>query len=88
MIKIGFAGEFFRKLKRLHPEIQEEAFKRLELFKDPNNHRFLRVHKLKGKYKDKYAFSINYQIRIMFKWLSKNKDHAVVLTIDDHDLYR
>ncbi len=88
MIKVGFTGEFFRKLRRLHPDIQEEAFERIELFRDAKNHQFLKVHKLKGKYKDKYAFSITYKIRIMFKWVSKSKDHAIILTIDDHDMYK
>lgn len=88
MIKIGFSPEFFRKLKHLHSEIQEEAFHRLELFKDPVNHRSLRMHKLKGRMRDKYAFSITYKIRIIFRWQTKSKDIAEILTIDNHDVYK
>jgi len=88
MIKIGFAPEFFRKLKRIHPDIQEEAFHRINLFKNPKNHQFLKVHKLKGRMKNKYAFTITYKIRIIFQWLSKSKNHAYISTIDDHDIYR
>jgi plasmid maintenance system killer protein len=88
MIKIGFSGEFFRRLKKLHPELQEETFYKLDLFKDSKNHNILKVHKLKGKLADKYSFSVNYKMRIIFRWLSKSKDHIFVITIDNHDFYK
>jgi len=88
MIRIGFAPEFFRRLRRVHPDIQEQALHRLELFKESDNHRSLKVHKLKGRMKNQYAFSVTYKIRIIFKWLSKSKDHAYILTLDDHDIYK
>ena len=88
MVKIAFSGEFFRKLKRAHPDVQEEALYRLELFKDKSNHNFLKVHKLKGKLSDNYSFSVTYKVRIIFKWFNKSKDHALILTIDDHDFYK
>ena len=86
MIIIGFTPKFFRMLKKVEHDIQEEAFKRLELFKDQKNHKILEVHKLHGKFSDKYGFSVTHKIRIVFQYPEKN--HAVMLAIGDHNVYR
>lgn len=85
MITVGFTPEFLRKLKRLDPQLQESAFKKIELFRDRSNHERLEVHKLHGKYAGFFGFSIDRKNRIMFEWISD--DEARLHTIGDHDIY-
>ncbi len=85
MITVGFTPEFFRKLKRLSPQLQESAFKKIELFGDRKNHKRLEVHKLHGKYTGFFGFSTDRKNRIMFEWISD--DEARLHTVGDHDIY-
>ena len=85
MIKVGFMPEFFRRLKKLTPQLQELAFERIELFRNRSNHRKIEVHKLHGKYMGFFAFSIDNKYRIMFEWISG--DEARLHTVGDHTIY-
>ncbi|TSA43992.1 hypothetical protein D4R49_01175 [bacterium] len=85
MITIGCTPEFFRRLKSLTPRLQGLAFKKVELFKDRNNHLRLGVHKLHGKYKGFFGFSVDRKNRIMFEWISD--EEARLHTIGDHSIY-
>ena len=83
---ILFKPSFVREFKKLPAELREEAFLRIELFKDPTNHQSLKVHKLKGRLKDFYSFSVTYSHRIVFMY--QNKDTVVFLAIGDHSIYK
>jgi mRNA-degrading endonuclease RelE of RelBE toxin-antitoxin system len=85
MITVGFTPEFFRKLKKLDPQLKEISFKKIELFRDRSNHKGLEVHKLHGKYTGFWGFSIDRKNRIMFEWISN--DEARLHTVGDHDIY-
>ena len=85
-MQIAFKPSFLRDFKRLPAEVQAEAKERIGLFKDSKNHQQLRVHKLKGKLKDHYSFSVTYSHRIVFTYETKQK--AVFLAIGNHDVYR
>ena len=71
MIEVYFTKSFLKQIKLLENDLQEEVSEKVELFKNKNNHILLKVHKLNGKYKEYYSFSVNYKIRIVFIW-SKN----------------
>ena len=83
---IHFKPSFVREFKKLPAEIQEEAFERIELFKAIENHKKLKVHKLKGRLSDFYSFSVTYSHRIVFSYESKTE--VVFLAIGDHDIYK
>lgn len=72
-------------LKKLTPQLQEAAFRRIELFRDRSNHRRLKVHKLHGKYRGFFGFSIDRKNRIMFEWISDKE--ARLHTVGDHSIY-
>ncbi|MFA4819104.1 MAG: hypothetical protein WC621_04640 [Patescibacteria group bacterium] len=86
MIKLIFAPVFLKQLKSLPWEIQEEALEKIEFFKNRQNHQVLRAHKLKGNLRGVFSFSVNYRIRIIFQYNTKNE--AALLSIGDHDVYR
>lgn len=83
---IHFKPSFVREFKKLPVDLQEEALERIELFKDAENHKKLKVHKLKGRLADFYSFSVTYSHRIVFSF--ETKTEVVFLTIGDHDVYR
>ena len=85
-MRILFSATFIRRLGELDDDLQDEVAEKVALFKDPRNYKRLRVHKLHGRFANKWSFSVNFKIRIIFEKL----DQATValLTIGDHDVYR
>ena len=72
--------------KKLPAYLQKEVISKIELFKDTKNHKILEVHKLKGRLRKHYGFSVDFHNRITFDYLSDNE--AVLLTVGDHDIYK
>jgi mRNA-degrading endonuclease YafQ of YafQ-DinJ toxin-antitoxin module len=85
MLRLIFSPRFTRNFKRLSNELQEEAFEKIALFKNIENHAALKVHKLHGQLKGSYSFSVNYKTRIVFDYISKTD--VALLSIGDHEVY-
>jgi len=86
MLAIMYAPIFVRQFHKLPKSLQGEVEEKIELFKDINNHRMLKVHKLHGLLNNRYSFSVNYKYRIIFKYETKNQ--VSILAIGDHDVYQ
>lgn len=86
MLKLIYAPVFVKQLKKIEPSLQEEVLEKIEFFKDKNNHKSLKVHKLHGKFNDCYGFSVNYKTRIVFEYLSKGE--VALLALGAHDVYK
>ena len=86
MIEIFYTNTFVKRVHKLDKNLIKEILEKIEMFKNPSNHKKLDVHKLHGKLSDKYAFSVNYKVRIVFQYSEKSQ--AVMLAIDDHDVYK
>ncbi|MFA6076674.1 MAG: hypothetical protein WC735_01200 [Candidatus Paceibacterota bacterium] len=85
-MKVAYTPAFIKQFNTLSKELQEEVLAKIELFKDRNNHKMLKVHKLHGKHSSKYSFSIDYKNRIVFMYLTKQE--IICLFIGDHDIYK
>ncbi|MSU55217.1 MAG: type II toxin-antitoxin system mRNA interferase toxin, RelE/StbE family [Candidatus Taylorbacteria bacterium] len=85
-LEIGFKPSFVRAMKHLEKELIAEVLEKIELFKNPENHEALKVHKLHGALSGRWSLSVNYKIRIVFRHVSKN--FVELLAIGDHDVYR
>lgn len=86
MPQIQFTPNFIRQLKKLPKALQQEAVEKIKLLEvDPQNN-FLKTHKLKGKLKDRWSFSVNYKTRIVFQYT--DKQNVVLLAVGDHDVYK
>lgn len=72
--------------KKLELALQEESIEKIELFETDPKHVQLKAHKLTGKLKNRYSFSVNYQTRIIYTPLSKSE--VVFLAIGDHNVYK
>ncbi len=86
-MEIIYTSKFVRAYKKL-PSFVKDAAERLEtLFRhDPFDSR-LKTHKLKGRFKDFYAFSLTQKYRILFEF-SKDKRTAYFHAAGDHDVYQ
>jgi len=85
VIRIGFTSAFLHQADDLSSKLQEEIWERIDLFRDTKNHRFLKVHKLHGRMSDRYSFSVNYRIRIVFSYVKGNE--VTLHGVGDHDIY-
>ncbi len=86
-MEISYTSAFVRMLKSLPDDLIEEALEKIEQFRDPANHDRLKVHKLGGRLKGRYGFSINYRIRVVFGYTESSPKEAVLHAIGDHDVY-
>lgn len=84
-MNVSFTPQFRRMFKKLEPALQEEVLERIALFGSDPEQTSLKVHKLKGRLKGRYSFSVNYKIRIVFQYHSKSE--AILLAVGSHDVY-
>jgi len=86
MLTISFKATFIKQVNKLEKELIDEVFERIELLKNDENHKILKVHKLHGKLSSCFSFSVNYNTRIVFEYLTKNE--IILLFIGGHDIYK
>ncbi len=84
-MKISYHPQFVRQFKGLTADLQEEALEKIELFEKNHKNPILKTHKLHGRLKDFFAFSVNYSYRIVFDLVKKE---AIFLEIGNHDIYK
>lgn len=85
MLSVSVTPQFKRMFRKLESSLQTEALEKITLFTDPQNHKQLKVHKLKGRLRGRYSFSVNYKIRIVFTY--ELKESVFLIAIGDHDVY-
>jgi addiction module RelE/StbE family toxin len=86
MIKLAYSPAFhraFRKIYKNNSSGQILFHHKISLFLQDQFHSQLRTHKLKGELKDFYSFTIEYDVRVIFYFVS---DTEIVLeNIGSHD---
>lgn len=86
MMQIFFAPRFVRQFKKLSPELQADVEKAIELFRASSRDQSLNLHKLQGKLKGFFSFTVNYRYRIVCEQDGENV--WALLAVGDHDVYR
>lgn len=84
-MKIFYHPKFKKEYKNLPKEIKESAEKKEKVFRKNPFDPQLKTHRLHGELKDFWAFSINYEYRIIFDFLGKNT--ARFYSVGSHDIY-
>ncbi|HPG41380.1 MAG TPA: type II toxin-antitoxin system mRNA interferase toxin, RelE/StbE family [bacterium] len=75
-----------RKLINRQPNLAMELQTTLELLSADAFHPHLKTHKLKGDLHDSWACSINYYLRIVFRFVKYNENEAILLeSIGSHE---
>ena len=88
MLEVLYTRTFVKKYLKLDKVFQDEIMEKIEEFKDLKNHKKLKVHKLKKPFVGKYTFSVNFKIRILFKYDKSKKRTTLLLTVGGHEMYR
>ena len=86
MIKIRTSGDFdkdYRELIKENPDIKAETARRIILFSENPLDTRLKNHRLTKRLRNKWAFSIPDDIRIIYEW--KGKTTARFLAIGRQD---
>jgi len=84
MIKIYLHPQFKKSYKKLPLTIKKKAEIKEKIFRENPFHPSLKTHKLKGKLKDIWSFSIDNKYRIIF--IFDNSD-VIFLDIGGHEVY-
>ncbi|MDI6777075.1 MAG: type II toxin-antitoxin system mRNA interferase toxin, RelE/StbE family [Syntrophales bacterium] len=86
MIKVtwdqGFKKIYQKKVKN-NDELKKKFWKAMELFSENPFNPHLRTHKLTGKLEGLWAFSVTYDCRVSFSFLSKSE--VLLIDIGGHD---
>jgi len=87
MRQIFYSSKFRKALKRI-PEFVRQAFLAKEsLFLENPFHPRLETHKLHGKYREFWAFTVIGQYRVMFKFMDNGRDVGFI-NIGTHEIYK
>ena len=83
LIDEGFKRRF-KKIVKNNIDINLKFKEKLELLKENPFHPFLKTHKLGGRLQDYMAFSVDYNIRVIFKLIDKTT--VLLIDIGSHDV--
>lgn len=86
ILKIHITSDFDKSFKNLPQYLQSLAIKKDKWFRSNAFDSRLKTHKLKGKLKGFWSYSINYQYRILFRFVSHNE--VVYYDIGTHEIYK
>ena len=85
-MEILYLPEFLKQYRKLSKDIKIKAEKQEILFRKNPFDPKLKTHKLTGKFKDFWSFSINYQYRIIFQFATENT--VWFYTVGTHAIYK
>jgi addiction module RelE/StbE family toxin len=86
-MEVSFSDSFKKNFKKRIQASESEVlfWQKLELFiQNPYDVR-LRTHKLTGKLKDLWSFSLEYDLRVVFYFTKDKPTKAVLVDIGNHD---
>ena len=84
-MEILYWPKFAKYFKKLPIEIQKIAVEKEKVFRKDPFDPVLKTHKLHGEFREYWSFSVNYKIRIIFKFIDKNT--AAFYSIGNHNIY-
>lgn len=84
--KIFYSSHFIRAVKKLPGNLRRTIFEKEKLFLKNCFGPGLKTHKLTGKLKNYWAFSVNYEYRVLFRFISATE--VMFTDIGDHSIYQ
>jgi addiction module RelE/StbE family toxin len=85
-MKVTFSSSFRRAFKKVikgNKSLEKTFWEKVAIFvRDPFDRR-LRTHKLSGKLKDLWSFSVTYEVRVIFFFVDEQR--AVFVDVGSHD---
>ena len=84
--QIHFSPRFFKSFNNLPKTIQELAKRKDKIFKKNPFDPILHTHKLKGELSGAWSYSVNYEYRVLFRFIKSNE--VLYYDIDTHEVYK
>ena len=81
-MRLSASSRFLRKAKKLHEPQASMLRAALRRFAAEPQDPLLRTHKLKGELEAYWAFSVDDNLRVVFRW---EGDEAFLVTLGSHD---
>ena len=81
-MRITASGRFLRRAKKLREPQASMLRAALRRFAADPSDPLLRVHKLKGELQNYWAFSVDDDLRVLFRW---DRDVAFLVNLGSHD---
>jgi YafQ family addiction module toxin component len=84
-VKISFSKsfeKFFKKKIRKNSELEKKFWSKVEIFIQNPFNPILKTHKLSGKLKDYWSFSIDFDLRVVF--IMDDNENAIFVDIGSH----
>ncbi|OHA63685.1 MAG: hypothetical protein A2842_01290 [Candidatus Wildermuthbacteria bacterium RIFCSPHIGHO2_01_FULL_48_25] len=85
-MKILYSPQFARDYRKLPYEIKEKAKEREKIFIENPFDQRLKTHRLHGRFREFWAFSVDYRFRIIFRFLGEKE--VRFYAVDDHSVYK
>jgi len=85
-MKIYYSSKFEREYKKLSKEIKKLAEEKEAIFRENPFNPLLNTHKLHGRFKEYWVFSVNDKYRIIFNFAKK--DTVWFHSVGDHSVYQ
>lgn len=86
-MEIIYTPKFQREFKKLPIGVKKITLIKESIFRNNPFNPILKTHKLHGKLKEFYSFSVDYDHRIIFE-ISENKNVFYFHSVSDHDIYK
>ena len=87
-MEIYLTSKFKKSYKRLPQFVKNQAKQKEEVFREDTFNPSLGTHRLEGKYKEYWAFSVNHSWRIMFQFLNAARSKVAFVNIGTHSIYK
>ena len=84
--KIYYTSIYLKHYQKLPKNIQALQDKKEKWFKDDPFNPRLKTHKLKGKYRKFFSYSVARSFRVLFRFISENE--VIFYDIGTHEIYR
>jgi len=85
-MKIYYSSKFAREYKKLPLKVKLSAEKREKVFRKDPFAAQLKTHKLTGKLKSYYSFSLDFHYRIIFEFVEK--EEVWFHSVGTHEIYK
>jgi addiction module RelE/StbE family toxin len=88
MIELVWDEKFkriYKKWSQKHPDLVDQFRNKMELFVTNPFHPSLRTHTLSGVLKGLWASRINYEHRLVFKFIDKQKRKVLLIDLGTHE---
>ncbi len=83
---VRVTSDFKKAFRKLPANLQALADRKDHWFRNDAFDPRLRTHRLKGSLEGYWSYSVNYQFRVLFRFLAQ--DEAIYYDIGTHEIYR